>query len=80
MFFLGGGGGQVPVYLSVMSETKTGDEIVDEIRAYSIKDGDIAHEKPWFMAVFILIGGVFLGGGFKYFLFSSLFGEDFQFD
>ena len=23
---------------------------------------------------------VFLGGGFKYFLFSPLFGEDFQFD
>ena len=42
-----------------MCETKTGDEVFDEIRAYSIKDADIAHDKPWFMAVFILIGGVF---------------------
>ena len=32
--------------------------------------------------VYIFLGGLkpILGGGFKYLLFSSLFGEDFQFD
>ena len=35
---------------------------------------------PKFLSIFDLHRFAFLGGGFKYFLFSPLFAEDFQFD
>ena len=41
-----------------MCEKKTGDEISDEIGAYSVTDGFIAQEKAWFMTVFSMVGGV----------------------
>jgi len=36
--------------------------------------------KPPFSGSMIVFWGVYLGGGFKYFLCSPLFGADFQFD